>query len=145
MSSKKTIRFALTSVISMISLAILSVSFSFAEAKGESERFEKDFVAEFKDSPDYLSMLGYVQTKVLLGAMKRVLGQGRPLNGDNIRTELMKTDVITPIGRVAFNENGDAKYYVLNMFQIQKGKWVVVYPLNVATGQAIYPAVPWKQ
>ncbi len=50
---------------------------------------------------------------------------------------------MSPMGRVAFDEKGDPKYFTAMLFQIQHGKRVVVHPKDRASGQVEYPAVPW--
>jgi branched-chain amino acid transport system substrate-binding protein len=52
-------------------------------------------------------------------------------------------DTVGPLGRVAFDEKGDPKYFTAILFQTIKGNQVVVYPKDRAIGTIQYPAVPW--
>jgi hypothetical protein len=44
-------------------------------------------------------------------------------------------DMTLPLGRVAFDEHGDPKYYQHVVVQIQNQRMVVVYPPARATGK----------
>jgi ABC-type branched-subunit amino acid transport system substrate-binding protein len=50
---------------------------------------------------------------------------------------IRKTDMLSPIGRIAFDDHGDPKYYAQMIVQIQKGSFVVVYPPERATGKSV--------
>jgi len=113
-------------------------------AKSIEDRFYNDFKSEYNIEPDYLAMLGYVQTSLLLKAIKNVVESGKELNGDNIRQALLSLDEITPIGRVKFGDNGDSIYYKVVLAQIQGSGWKVVWTPEGPTGNAVYPAVGWK-
>ena len=50
---------------------------------------------------------------------------------------------MSPLGRVAFDDKGDPKYFSAVLFQTQKGTQVVVYPTDRSAGSVQYPGVPW--
>jgi branched-chain amino acid transport system substrate-binding protein len=112
-------------------------------ARAEESQIIASYKAKYKESPSSLAMLAYLSTKYLLQAV--VLGGGA--SGDyrsgKTREALRALDVIGPVGRVAFDEKGDPKYFTSVLFQLQKGNQVVVYPAERASGKAQYPAVPW--
>jgi len=114
------------------------------ELKDLETRFIEDFRKEFGGDPDYLAIIGYSHTWVLLQAIKRVLDAGKPLTSDNIREELLKTDTITLMGPVKFDERGENIKAEVLLCQIQEGEFVAVWPSERKTGDAIYPAVPWR-
>ena len=65
--------------------------------------------------------------------------------GENIRRSLTKLDLSLPMEHIAFDSNGDPLYYRHVVVQIQKGKFVVVYPPDRASGHDIYPMPVWEK
>lgn len=114
------------------------------ELRDEEERFIKDHVEEFEVEPDYLSVIGYSHTRVLLEAIRRVIEAGLPLTSDNIREEMLRIDMITLAGAVKFDESGNNVKYTVLLLQIQKGEFVAIWPPERKTGDAVYPATPWR-
>ena len=114
------------------------------ELRDLEARFIEDFRNEFGRDPDYLAIIGYSHNWVLLQAIKRVLDAGKPLTSDNIREELLKIDMMTLTGPVKFDERGENIKAGFLLCQIQKGEVVCVWPPERKTGDAIYPAVPWR-
>jgi branched-chain amino acid transport system substrate-binding protein len=110
-------------------------------SKGFSDRFRR----MFKRQPNTTNMHGYTSTRALLVAMQQVLRQHQPLTGANIRQVLAELDLILPMERLSFNKRGDPRYYQHVVVQIQKGRLVVVYPPERATGTAIYPMPQWNK
>jgi len=58
---------------------------------------------------------------------------------DTLMSTLKALDIATPLGRVRFNKKGSG---IINTYpsQIQKGRYVIIWPLQAATGPHIYPA-----
>ena len=110
-----------------------------------SKAFVQKFRQMFKRQPNTTNMHGYTSARALIAAMKTVLHSGRPLTGENIRIALTKLDLVLPMEHLAFGKNGDPLHYRHMVVQIQKGKFVVVYPPDRATGQPIYPTPSWDQ
>lgn len=110
-----------------------------------SKAFVQKFRQMFKQQPNTTNMHGYTSAGALIAAMKTVLHNGRPLTGDNIRIALTKLDLVLPMEHLAFGKNGDPLHYRHMVVQIQKGKFVVVYPPDRATGQPVYPTPSWDQ
>lgn len=110
-----------------------------------SEEYIEGFKKMFGHEPEALTSHGYASTKAILEAIKRTLDKGLPLTGENIREELTKIDLLLPLERLKFDENGDPMYYTRVVFQIQNGTHVVIYPKERATGNAIYPMPRWSE
>jgi branched-chain amino acid transport system substrate-binding protein len=113
------------------------------EAKAEEAEFVALYKAKYKEDPSYIAMLGYLSTKYMLEAIVQGGGKSGNYTPEKTRTALRAMDVVGPLGRVAFDEKGDPKYFTAILFQTQKGNQVVVYPKNRAMGTIEYPAVPW--
>jgi branched-chain amino acid transport system substrate-binding protein len=107
--------------------------------------FVNHFQKMFSQPPNTTNMDGYTSAKVLIAAMQNVLNNGQTLNGENIRQALTKLDLVLPMEHLYFDADGDPASYRHVVVQIQKGKLVVVYPPDRATGQSAYPMPPWDE
>jgi branched-chain amino acid transport system substrate-binding protein len=108
-------------------------------AKQEEQKFVAMYKARFNEAPSYISMLGYLSAKYMLEAIYKSGGKAGNYSPDKTRKVLRAMDIVGPLGRVAFDDRGEPKYFTCVLFQTQ----VVVYPKNRAKGTLIYPAVPW--
>jgi branched-chain amino acid transport system substrate-binding protein len=111
----------------------------------DSESFVNHFQKMFNHLPNTTNMHGYTSAKALISAMQNVLNKQQPLNGENIRHALTLLDLVMPMEHLHFNTQGDPEDYRHVVVQIQKGKLVVVYPLERASGHDIYPMPSWEQ
>lgn len=93
------------------------------------------FRQRFNIEPDFLDVLNYATTAILLIAIARA-GSG---NKDKVAEELRKLDIETISGRAKFvpSGGGTKQQTFTNMvvFQRQKDGNVLVYPSDVATGK----------
>ena len=115
------------------------------EAKDQEAAVITVYKAKYNEEPSYIGMLGYLSAQYMLEAIRKGGGESGAYSSEKTRNALRALDVVSPIGRVAFDEKGDPKYFVAILFQTQKGKQVVIYPKDRATGQVKYPAVPWMK
>jgi branched-chain amino acid transport system substrate-binding protein len=113
------------------------------EMKGEEARIVAAYRAKYNEEPSYIAMLGYLSTQYMLESIAKGAGGGA-YDPAKTRQALRAMDVQSLIGRVAFDEKGDPKYFSAVLFQTIGGKQVVVYPKDRAAGKATYPAVPWN-
>ncbi len=113
------------------------------EAKKEEAEIVASYKARFKEDPSYIAMLGYLSGKYMLEAIVQGGGKTGAYNPEKTRNALRTLDTVGPLGRVAFDEKGDPRFFTAVLFQTQKGEQVVVYPKDRALGNAQYPAVPW--
>ncbi len=100
-----------------------------------SQAFTEGFRRRFGEEPNTTSMHGYASARALLSALDAVLAQKAPLTGQTLSRALAALDLTLPLGRLAFDEHGDPRYYEQVVVQIQKQNMVVVYPPERATGQ----------
>jgi len=110
-----------------------------------SASFVNNFHNMFGRQPNTTNMHGYTSAKVLIAAMQKVLHNDQPLTGENIRRSLTQLDLSLPMEHITFDSNGDPLHYRHVVVQIQKGKFVVVYPPDRSTGQSVYPMPSWDQ
>ena len=113
------------------------------QAKAEEAEFVTVYKAKYKEEPSYIAMLGYLSAKYMLDAIVQGGGKSENYTSQKTRNALRAMDTLGPIGRVAFDEKGDPKYFTAVLFQTQKGEQVVVFPKDRAMGKIRYPAVPW--
>jgi branched-chain amino acid transport system substrate-binding protein len=108
--------------------------------ESESRAFIEAYTKRFGGAPVPLSMHGYAAARTLLASLEWVARSGKPLTGDVLRDALAAADVMTPLGRVKFDDRGDPLFYERVVVQIQSGRHVVVYPRDRATAPAQFPA-----
>ncbi len=113
------------------------------EAKVEEAEFVVMYKAKYKEEPSYIAMLGYLSSRYMLEAIAQGGGKSGNYSFEKTRTALRAMDTVGSLGRVAFDEKGEPKYFTAILFQTQKGNQVVVYPKDRALGTIQYPAVPW--
>jgi len=94
----------------------------------ESQAFVEAFTKRFGVQAAPLAMHGYAAARALLAAIETAVRGGRPLAGPSLRDALAAADVMTPMGRVRFDERGDPVDYERVILQIQDGRHVVVWP-----------------
>jgi branched-chain amino acid transport system substrate-binding protein len=114
-------------------------------SEATSRYFVKKFRQMFKREPNTTNMHGYTSAKALIAAMQAVVSDGQALTGDNIRLALTGLDLTMPMEHLVFDQNGDPLHYRHVVVQIQKGKLVVVYPPDRASGQPVFPTPSWEQ
>jgi len=101
-----------------------------------SQAFAEAFAKRFGVQAAPLAMHGYAAARALLAALEAAARGGRPLTGSGLRDALAAADVMTPMGRVRFDERGDPVSYERVILQIQDGRHVVVWPKERAQAAA---------
>ena len=96
------------------------------------------FRARFNNlEPDFLDVLNYASTAILLIAIERA-GSG---DKNKVADELRKLDIETVSGRAKFVPSGGGTkqqtFTDMVVFQRQKDANVLIYPLDVATGKLV--------
>ncbi|HUV78146.1 MAG TPA: ABC transporter substrate-binding protein [Desulfobacterales bacterium] len=114
-------------------------------SEATSKSFVKKFRQMFKRQPNTTNMHGYTSAKALIAAMQAVVSNGQTLTGDNIRLALTRLDLEMPMEHLVFDQNGDPLHYRHVVVQVQKGRLVVVYPPDRASGQPVFPMPSWEQ
>jgi branched-chain amino acid transport system substrate-binding protein len=62
-----------------------------------------------------------------------------------VREELDRLSITTFFGPIEFGETGQNTALDPPIFQIQGGQIVVLAPDDIATGELVYPFVPWNR
>lgn len=108
----------------------------------EGKKFAEIYKQSYNKEIEYLSTLGFVETLVLCEAIQRS-AQAGTLDKGGLAEEMRKTDRNTMLGRIQFNDVGDNPNFSLSMGQHREGKIVLVSPPSNATGEIVYPGLPW--
>jgi branched-chain amino acid transport system substrate-binding protein len=105
--------------------------------EAESRAFIDAYTKRFGSAPVPLSMHGYAAARALLAALDVAAKGGKAPTGPAVRDALAAVDVVTPLGRIKFDDKGDPLFYERVVVQIQNGRHVVVYPKERATAPAV--------
>ena len=62
-----------------------------------------------------------------------------------VRDALAETDIMTFYGPIAFDETGKNVSKPTVLFQVQDGKYAVVYPQEFAEAEFRWPTPPWSE
>jgi branched-chain amino acid transport system substrate-binding protein len=79
------------------------------------------FRSMFKRDPTPYSVTSYQAVLVIVDAVTRVAEGGKPVNRSTVREAIERTNLQTPHGRIAYDENGDLKTKVISIYQINEG------------------------
>ena len=82
----------------------------------------------------------YAAVQILASAIE----SAGSLDRDAIRDAIAATDMDTVVGPVTFNDDGTGNV-VVPMLQYQQGKIELVYPLDMATADLVFPAPPYDE
>ncbi|MFC4489482.1 ABC transporter substrate-binding protein [Chromobacterium aquaticum] len=130
-------------VNNVLGAALLSYPPSFKTEAGR--RFYASYHARYRNAPDYMSEMAYVQGQVLFEAIARAADKGSLKRPGGLAAELRNTRRDTLIGPLSFDANGDNPHFTQYIGQHQDGgRVVLVSPAAQATGKLNYPAVPWQ-
>ncbi len=110
--------------------------------EADSASFVTGFSRRFGHEPVPLAMHGYAAARAVLEAMRYALETSGNITAERIREALTRTDLTLPLERLRFDPRGDPRDYRRVIIQIQRGRHVVVYPPERATGSLFYPMLP---
>lgn len=106
-----------------------------------SKEFDAEYFKRNNSHPQYHAMQAY--QSLLTAAL--AINSAKSLDPAKVRDALKITNLKTSaFGPVKFDANGQNQHTVL-ITQIQGGKYVLVYPPNVATAKPIIPAPQWAK
>ena len=101
--------------------------------------FNEKFIARYKTPPEHYGAEAYAGITVIADALKRT----KVPAPKNVRDALAKTNLMTVLGPVKFiSYNNKSRQNKLPAFLVQwlNGQPEVVWPKNMATKKAVYPA-----
>ena len=106
----------------------------------------REFAESYKkESPtadlSHRSAAGYAGCQIFLEAVKRA----GSLESDKVRDVILKMDLHTVFGAFNVDQDGFQIAHKVLLSQWQDGKKVIVWPRELAPGQARFPTPPWSQ
>jgi branched-chain amino acid transport system substrate-binding protein len=106
-----------------------------------SKEFDAEYLKRTGNHPQYHGMQAY---QTLMTAVQAI-NNAKSLDATKVRDALKNINLKTSaFGPVKFDANGQNEHMVL-ITQVQGGKYLVVYPGNLATTKPIIPAPQWSQ
>ena len=115
---------------------------------GTTKQFFDHFYNKYGIYPDDATVTCAVAGGIAFQTAIQKAGVTPPLTEEKrvkVRDELAKLNIVTAAGRVKFDPTGLNEAVIIIETQIQKGKFVSVYPTEWAEAPFIYPAPEWKK
>jgi branched-chain amino acid transport system substrate-binding protein len=117
---------------------LIPVARQYPGAREFVEAYRREFPgADLADN----AAAGYGGCQVLVEAVRRA----GSLDRDNLRNAILAMDHNTVFGAFRVDRDGLQVGHRLLLFQWQDGKRVIVWPGELAAGQARFPTPPWNQ
>lgn len=107
-----------------------------------AKMFAQQFQQVYGHLPDYLTLYGYVPTKLMIEAIVQAADSGE-LTSQRIEQALYKTDQQTLLGQVKLDAAGDNPHFTQRIGQHQGDRIEIVWPESVATAPVVLPGRPW--
>ncbi len=108
----------------------------------EGKRFAEAYKKTYNKEVEYLSTLSFVETTILAEAIARAADAGT-LKSGGLPDAMRQTERETLLGPVQFDATGDNPRFSVAMGQHRAGKIVLVSPAAAATGEIVFPGLPW--
>ncbi len=108
----------------------------------EGKRFAETYKKTYNKEVEYLSTLSFVETTILAEAIARAADAGT-LKSGGLPDAMRQTERETLLGPVQFDATGDNPRFSVAMGQHRAGKIVLVSPAAAATGEIVFPGLPW--
>lgn len=108
----------------------------------EGKRFAETYKRTYNKEVEYLSTLSFVETTILAEAIARAADAGT-LKSGGLPDAMRQTERETLLGPVQFDATGDNPRFSVAMGQHRAGKIVLVSPAAAATGEIVFPGLPW--
>lgn len=105
-----------------------------------SKEFDQKFFQKYGAHPAYHAIEAYAALYAAAAAIEKA----GSLDPAKIQEALHQIDIQTAFGPVHFGQSGQNPHPVL-ISQVQGGKFVTVWPPDVASAKPIYPTPPWSQ
>ncbi len=112
-----------------------------SEAQGRNQITYRE---RYNEEPTFHSVEAFVAIMVMAEAVKRAPA----VDSESIRKSLLELDMDTAYSHVKFETFQDftnQNRHPMVIQQIQKGKFVLLWPDDYKTGAPLYPAPLWKK
>ena len=110
--------------------------------KGPFSAFAEELVKRSNiDMFDYPWTMSRISAYLI---MVQAIERAGAVDREKVRQALFKGTFDAPIGQISFDETGYAHKNGAFTLQIHKGKPVIIWPPEIATGKYIYPSPSWQ-
>jgi len=110
--------------------------------KGPFSTFAEELVARAKiDMFDHPWTMSRISAYLI---MVQAIERAGAVDREKVRQALFKGSFDAPVGQISFDEAGYAHKNGAFTLQIQKGKPVIIWPPEIATGKYVYPSPNWQ-
>ncbi len=110
----------------------------------KAEDFYNEYEKRYGVFPDYHGAEAYASLFIVADVLKRT----KSLDTEEIKRAFKETSLMTPFGLIEFenyqNFTNQNKMTTL-LLQVQKGKYRLVWPKEIATSNYIYPIPKWSE
>jgi len=93
------------------------------DSSPDLQTFAKSYKEAFGEEPGPYSAYGFVETSIILEAMKKLPA---PLTRKAISNEIAKTDLKTMVGTVTFKPDGELTNPFIFLYKVEAGKFALV-------------------
>jgi len=115
--------------------------------KYEDELFgsASDYAALYEETYDHAAPYQAAESSAAVQVFADAFERAGSLEPDAVRDALSATDIMTFYGPIKFDETGKNVSKPTVLFQVQDGKYVVVYPQEFAEAEFRWPTPAWSK
>lgn len=104
-----------------------------------------DYAALYEKTYGHAAPYQAAESSAAVQVFADAFARAGTLDRKAVRDALAETDIMTFYGPVAFDETGKNVSKPTVLFQVQDGKYVVVYPQEFAEAKFRWPTPPWSE
>jgi branched-chain amino acid transport system substrate-binding protein len=104
-----------------------------------------DYAALYETTYKHVAPYQAAESSAAVQVFADAFERAGTLDPDAVRDALSQTDMKTFYGPIRFDETGKNVSKPTVLFQVQDGKYVVVYPREFAEGELRWPTPPWSE
>jgi branched-chain amino acid transport system substrate-binding protein len=104
-----------------------------------------DYAALYEETYDHAAPYQAAESSAAVQVFADAFERAGSLEPDAVRDALSETDIMTFYGPIRFDETGKNVSKPTVLFQVQDGKYVVVYPRDFAEAEFRWPTPAWSE
>ncbi|GMV63877.1 MAG: ABC transporter substrate-binding protein [Parvibaculum sp.] len=104
-----------------------------------------DYAALYEKTYGHAAPYQAAESSAAVQVFADAFARAGTLDRKAVRDALAGTDIMTFYGPIAFDETGKNVSKPTVLFQVQEGKYVVVYPRDFAEAELRWPTPPWSE
>ena len=104
-----------------------------------------DYAALYEKTYGHAAPYQAAESSAAVQVFADAFARAGTLDRKAVRDALAETDIMTFYGPIAFDETGKNVSKPTVLFQVQGGKYLVVYPQEFAEAEFLWPTPPWSE